>query len=689
MAHPLPRKPGPGDAEVSHQTGRLKVPRQTGGAGPGISMPHQLGMIVILAALPLHSTYSLLSLFGKKNDTEPTAGKFHEVFHPNMFIATLAFFLQNAIVCFIFPHAFGQCHQISTKPQCLVNMLPPFASRHIAREWSAYENGCRCTHTVEEHRARLHDTLRRVLVFDMRFDWFGIGNSLGRWLGLVRVGTAAGYATFLWMRDKSAAHPGAIRPHGFDLGSYFVAEGGDWRWTPRAERRVRKAHPEGSTVLEWHCAHVGDACRSMRILDEHGTCVFSTSAEADGTFLNWLATRPNNAWIVLRPRRQEALEASGTPAVAWLGGWRYRLYKDADAPWCRQDDGVGRRGMHWQTSCAAAATPADCTNGTRRFAGCMWQHQRCVDYNRPSPSLSCEAFALLRPRPHVWRALRPALARLERFESVGGLHMRTGHADWQYYNGHRPPNQQRKSFEQQFALVDTLLRDCSQTSSLEACFDWKYPHVGRAPTLKDASLCAGNRSTWTTTTPTQGALSAIIACAARLADASSIAGAWGLLVLGDAPALASLVDGILPHKVVGTQGDMGNTAAQVHRTDMIQERGWLHSIVDFYLIGLCGGVTSALFSSFVPAALTRSVVCCTERVHFGAMYNLSTTHRDRVFRRNEILDALSQPAAAANAGVTVRPTTPRASKKNKRRFMYPGDYFYELSAREFSLPLSN
>lgn len=54
----------------------------------------------------------------------------------------------------------------------------------------------------QARRAELHASLDRVLVIDMRFFWNGVGNSLPRWLASLRVGLAAGRATFLWMSDR-------------------------------------------------------------------------------------------------------------------------------------------------------------------------------------------------------------------------------------------------------------------------------------------------------------------------------------------------------------------------------------------------------------------------------------------------------------------------------------------------------
>ena len=140
-------------------------------------------------------------------------------------------------------------------------LLPEFASLPvIARETQLFESKCACTKRIEAGRAALHASLDRVLVIDMRMMWNGIGNSLTRWLAVLRLGTAAGRATFLWMSDRDHPNPGShsrrrlrglgarptnwrkkhtvARPRGFDLGDYFVAVGGDYRWSRAVYRRV-------------------------------------------------------------------------------------------------------------------------------------------------------------------------------------------------------------------------------------------------------------------------------------------------------------------------------------------------------------------------------------------------------------------------------------------------------------------
>ena len=65
-------------------------------------------------------------------------------------------------------------------------------------------------------------------------------------------------------------------------------------------------------------------------------------------------------------------------------------------------------------------------------------------------------------------------------------------------------------------------------------------------------------------------------------------------------------------------------------------------MVDYYIGGLSDAFVSSLFSSFVGAVLRRSLVCCKQRFHFGAMYSQQRSHRDRPMRNVDFLRALMQ-----------------------------------------------
>ena len=84
-------------------------------------------------------------------------------------------------------------------------LTPRFAASPIVqRELKRFHERCPCTERIEAARKQMHQSLDKVLVIDMRFGWNGVGNSMVRWLALLRFGTAAGRATFLWMSDRDS-----------------------------------------------------------------------------------------------------------------------------------------------------------------------------------------------------------------------------------------------------------------------------------------------------------------------------------------------------------------------------------------------------------------------------------------------------------------------------------------------------
>ena len=254
---------------------------------------------------------------------------------------------------------------------------PTFAAHPlIQREASRYAKDCACTHRIEAGRAALHRSLEKVLVIDMRMPWNGIGNSLTRWLAVLRVGTASGRATFLWFSDRSpsAVAAGAktippelaaagrlhgrrlrrfnaknwargtnmYRPDGFDLGDYFVAVGADYRWSRAAYRRVAAAmaarNISSPTLINYVCLRHTWAC--MNPMLEIGPMMASTKdpgllsggfaqepervnctheAEKDGFIVSFLASR-TEPWLLLRLNEQTAIEPSAPAAAAVLSG---------------------------------------------------------------------------------------------------------------------------------------------------------------------------------------------------------------------------------------------------------------------------------------------------------------------------------------------------------------------------------
>ena len=71
---------------------------------------------------------------------------------------------------------------------------------------------------------------------------------------------------------------------------------------------------------------------------------------------------------------------------------------------------------------------------------------------------------------------------------------------------------------------------------------------------------------------------------------------------------------------------------------------WTRAMVDFYLGGLTSAFVSALFSSWQAAMLSRSLLCCKRRMHFGAMYSQANSHRDKPMPNVTFLQAVTQTA---------------------------------------------
>ena len=204
----------------------------------------------------------------------------------------------------------------------------------------------------------------------------------------------------------------------------------------------------------------------------------------------------------------------------------------------------------------------------------------------------------------------------------------------------------------------------------------------RGGTMDGQRMCVPVTPTtcmWSLPMPSNGTLSAVIECAHRFArglapqkqpgatqpgatqpgatqPGATQRDAWGVFAMGDAPGFMSLVDGHpgLHGRVVHTNDAGGvahttftascpqNSDACVTRGTVDPQGGWTRAMIDYYVGGLTDGFVSSLFSSFVGAVLRRSMTCCKERYHFGAMYSQQRSHRDKPMRNINFLRAMMQ-----------------------------------------------
>lgn len=514
------------------------------------------------------------------------------------------------------------------------------AARVVQRQTAVFDRECGCTKLILQRQAQLHASLERVTVLDgSHFRWEGLGNSGVRWMGLMRWALSTGRATYLRLTQgcagaerKQAHSPSSGRPidatcH-LDPGDYFTGWGGvDWGWRAATERRVAEAmarRGEEELLLQYECVtRQAPGCGVAALRFSNGSRVVLREPDQ---MLHFFRTTPHR-YIRLKLQQQETLEHS---------------YSKPES----------LRTVLPLTACPVEGGPS---------------------FTSRELVLKCETYGLMQPRPRLMRALLPALRRLEPYDALVGVHLRTGYADWQFRNSERSfargvelreAADPKERLLQHWRRLDSFLRDCRQVSE-GPCFNWESPGRGRAPTVDDALSCRVGGQRVRGSQPTfalraeqapQGALAALLTCAARLgqslvqslvsgksavstppggasAPASAAGGAssaamprWGLLVLSDSPALPSLaahlpaLQGLGEGGVVTTHGlgRIGHSSftkscsGTAGRCDYGKDPGgaWTRSMVDFYLAGVVDAFAKALFTSFIWATMRRNLLCC-------------------------------------------------------------------------------
>ena len=204
------------------------------------------------------------------------------------------------------------------------------ASRRIRQERKKFQDSCRCTQAIERARGELHRELRRVLVIDARLAWNGLGNSLGRWVNLLRIGQGMGFATFLWLSDSEQVH--------FDLGDFFTSTTTEWQWNTRTAAAVADAMAKRGvhqpTRLHLSCRRATFACMLYSLYTEGAetrgggggggtttTCTYEQ--EQQGLLMRQIAGG-GSSWLLLSLSAQEMLQArsrwqlaAGRLAAGW------------------------------------------------------------------------------------------------------------------------------------------------------------------------------------------------------------------------------------------------------------------------------------------------------------------------------------------------------------------------------------
>lgn len=260
-----------------------------------------------------------------------------------------------------------------------------WSSSVIRRQYAVWERECACTRAMHREYKQRHASLDRLIVLDgSTFRWEGLGNSGTRWMGLLRWGYATGRAVFLQISPLS--HPVRLDP-----GEYFIGWNQvDWHWgAQRAAIRKRlTARGVRPVVLEYSCARRrAPGCAIARLRFPKNRSVLAELPEPFG-LLEWMRSPASPPWIRLVLAQQDSLEHS---------------YSRPEA----------LRTVTPLTRCPVASAASFSTR------------ERC---------LKCETFAFMQPRRKLVAALVPLLPRLEPYDAIVGVHLRTGYADWAFRN---------------------------------------------------------------------------------------------------------------------------------------------------------------------------------------------------------------------------------------------------------------
>ncbi len=306
-----------------------------------------------------------------------------------------------------------------------------WSARAVRRQYAAFDAECHCTRELFSEYARWQRELSRVLVLDGSvFRWEGLGNSGTRWIGLLRYGHATRRATYLRLSQAG----GCGTPHGrragrprawlsnrchLDLGDYFTGLSAvDWQWAGETERTVRaalEARKVDEHVISYTCARAASrGCAVARLSFANGSAI---ELAEPTELLSWLRTDAPR-WIRL-VLDQGAVSLEGSYAVpeslreGWGGGGKPAL---ATCP-IRGGRDYASRELALKCDTFAYMQPR------RRRA----MRSDCDSYR---------LMASLLPFPYETRSdrdsyrlmasLLPVLSRLEPYDLLVGVHLRSG-----------------------------------------------------------------------------------------------------------------------------------------------------------------------------------------------------------------------------------------------------------------------
>lgn len=210
------------------------------------------------------------------------------------------------------------------------------SARATRRQNRAFREQCGCTRALHREYATRYETPSRVLVIDgSGFRWEGLGNSMTRWVGLLRWGFATGRAVFLHLTEECATDkpPSDTTCH-LDIGDYFSGWGGvQWHWS----RTNAQPFAAQQALIRYSCAVSSPpGCSVAALTFANGSRLELREPQE---LLRWFRSSASPNVVRLRLSQQNSLEFSyGKPEslrsnlerpfthcdVDGVAGWRDR-----------------------------------------------------------------------------------------------------------------------------------------------------------------------------------------------------------------------------------------------------------------------------------------------------------------------------------------------------------------------------
>jgi len=466
------------------------------------------------------------------------------------------------------------------------------AYKRTREELFSFAEKCREVEPWWSQVHKAHEERRRVVVFDVRHNWNGLGDTHERLNFVLRVGRALQRATYLWLdsvadptgptRSHHVANERAVRNHAlqaFDPGMYVQGLGNlHWRWTAAERMALEAAHPGEIWVdVRYNC---------HQLAPTDGMC--------GDVELTW-----GNGSI--------ALPATGNASSSVVAAARVMTFLNVtlhDVPLLRVE-----------LSIQGQLTPES------RLPG--------VCPRRDSPpgacDQSCESFLNWRPRASLWAALRPHLATLDQWAGAVSLTIRTGAADHfgALYHALEPNKTGDLTHKSLNTRLEKLFWPCPASAAIynrnrepteSPCVQYISDRPGRpTPTVELAMRCGGDGDKDADSrlfNESSGTLASFFECSARVARALAAhkgqPNSWGLAVFSDAPGLKCLLE----ESSLAAAGRMMITPSAPGHVQYAPSGPPLTlvakmTLVDWFLIGLFDWQTPVLGSAFGGASMVR------------------------------------------------------------------------------------